>query len=416
MRKRKQRGTIIRIGDRWYVRYWERRNTDGHIVRKRVTHQLGQVTSRGKRPPGDVLDEAKRFMNTVNGCCIPPEHILTIVDFVEAVYLPWAKENKKPSTYHGYEDAWDLHLKNLVSRECGNLKDVRTYTIQQWLNAIGQKELSRNSLKRIKSVLSGIFKQAKRLGFYDGVNPVMDTEVNPHAAPPANTYAYSLEQIQIILARLPEPAATVFAVASFAGLRRGEIEGLEWQDYRNGELHVTRSIWNGKVTGPKTAMSCAPVPVIRPLAERLEMHRLLRGNPKSGPMFPNIDGRYANTNNLLNRAILPALNICRCGISEGKKHAKQDHKYERDTSIPEWRGFHAARRGLGSNLYRLGVPDKTIQQILRHSNVSVTLGYYVKTASPDVVAGMRKLEEELRAKDSDRTVKPDSGATPGLVN
>ena len=32
-------------------------------------------------------------------------------------------------------------------------------------------------------------------------------------------------------------------------------------------------------------------------------------------------------------------------------------------------------RGLGTNLYRLGVSDKVIQAILRHSNVNVTLGY-----------------------------------------
>src|SRR5262249_44887378 len=32
-----------------------------------------------------------------------------------------------------------------------------------------------------------------------------------------------------------------------------------------------------------------------------------------------------------------------------------------------WRGWHAARRGLGTNLYRLGVPEKTIQAILRHA-------------------------------------------------
>jgi hypothetical protein len=54
-----------------------------------------------------------------------------------------------------------------------------------------------------------------------------------------------------------------------------------------------------------------------------------------------------------------------------------------------WHGFHAARRGLGSNLYRLGVPDKTMQAILRHSNVNVTLGYYVKSSGHDVLAGMK---------------------------
>ena len=67
----------------------------------------------------------------------------------------------------------------------------------------------------------------------------------------------------------------------------------------------------------------------------------------------------------------------------------------------------------------MGVPDKTIQQILRHSNVSITLGYYVKTASPDVLAGMQKLEKELRGQslpDTIRTPEPDSGAKPGFVN
>ena len=37
--------------------------------------------------------------------------------------------------------------------------------------------------------------------------------------------------------------------------------------------------------------------------------------------------------------------------------------------LPEWHGWHAARRGLGTNLYRLGVPEKTIQA-LRYANVS----------------------------------------------
>lgn len=30
--------------------------------------------------------------------------------------------------------------------------------------------------------------------------------------------------------------------------------------------------------------------------------------------------------------------------------------------------WQAARRGLGTNLYRLGVPEKTIHAILRHAN------------------------------------------------
>jgi len=85
------------------------------------------------------------------------------------------------------------------------------------------------------------------------------------------------------------------------------------------------------------------------------------------------------------------------GLShEGRiKPPKSDYDYKRDGSIPEWRGWHAARRGLGSNLHRLGVPELTIQRILRHANVSTTATYYIKTADDDVRAAMAKLENRI---------------------
>lgn len=104
MRNRKQGGQVIRIGERRYVRYWERRNVGGAIERKRVTHPLGPVTTRGKRPPADILTEAARHMATVNSGSTPPERILTVGDFVERVYLPWTEVHKRPSTAKGYQD------------------------------------------------------------------------------------------------------------------------------------------------------------------------------------------------------------------------------------------------------------------------------------------------------------------------
>ena len=107
MRTRKQAGQIIRIGDSWYVRYWEKRNVAGLIERKRVTHQLGPVTTRGKRPPADIEAEAEKHMHSVNNGSFAPERIVTVSDFVEGVYLPWVEQHKRPSTLKGYRDIWD---------------------------------------------------------------------------------------------------------------------------------------------------------------------------------------------------------------------------------------------------------------------------------------------------------------------
>jgi len=401
MRSRQQHGQVIRIGDRWYVRYWERRNVAGKIERKRVTHQLGPVTTRGKRPPADIVTEAQRHMAAVNNGTISAERIVTVADFVEQVYLPWVELHKRPSTAKGYRDIWEDHLKPLAERAW--LKDTRTYHVQGWLNEVAKANLSRNSLKHIKSVVSGIFTLAKQQDYFQEENPARDTAVDPKAAEPEETYAYSLEELQTIISLLPEPAATAFAVAGFMGLRHGEIQGLLWENYRDGEIFVSRSIWNGRATDPKTRKGRAPIPVIRQLAERLEMHRLRCGNPQVGPIFTNAKGKPLALTSVVSRAILPALNVCeQCGTAE-VRHEKKDHAYKRDERIPEWHGWHAARRGLGSNLYRLGVPEKIIQAILRHANVSTTATYYIKTAADDVREAMAKLELELAEAAQTRT-------------
>jgi integrase len=411
---RKQRGQIIRIGNRWYVRYWELRNIGGTIERKRVTHSIGQITTRGKRPPADIETEAERHMATVNSGTVPADRIVMIGDFVEHVYLPWITQHKRPSTAKGYRDIWEDHLKPLSERVW--LKDTRTYHVQSWLNQIGAGELSRNTLKHVKSVVSGIFTLAKQQDYFQGEHPARDSAINPKSAEPQETYAYTLEEIQIILALLPEPAATAFAVAAFMGLRHGEIQGLLWENYRDGELYVSRSIWNGRVSDPKTRKGRAPVPVIRQLADRLEMHRLRSGSPLKGPIFANSKGNPLSLGCVVNRVILPALNRCEACAKAESDHQKVGHPYRRDSCIPEWHGWHAARRGLGSNLYRLGVPDMVIQRILRHANVSTTATYYIKTAADDVRNAMSKLENHIeRSEHTQRASAESEGCKPSVV-
>jgi integrase len=240
--------------------------------------------------------------------------------------------------------------------------------------------------------------------------------VNPKAAEPQETYAYTLEEIQTILSLLPEPAATAFAVAAFMGLRHGEIQGLLWENYHGGEMYVSRSIWNGRISDPKTRKSRAPIPVIRQLADRLEIHRLRYGSPVAGPIFANAVGKPLALSSSVNRVIIPTLNRCEVCGKAGSEHNKAGHPYKRDARLPEWHGWHAARRGLGSNLYRLGVPDMVIQRILRHANVSTTATYYIKTAAVDVRSAMTKLESHIaessqrkRQEDTKRDLGPPLG-------
>ena len=370
-RNREQSGQVFQRHGSWYVRYYESRVINGVVKRVRVCKQLGEVTTRGKVAPAPIAQRAREIVDAVNRPAYTAEKVVKLGDFVERIYFPRVEQHLRPSTLKAYKDIWTIHLKPRCASAW--IKDVRAYHIQQWMDEIALPgTLGRRSLQHIKCSLSAIFKVAKQQGFFVGENPVRDTAIAPRAKEPQETHAYTLNEIRMILSVLTEPAATIFAVAAFTGLRRGEICGMRWEDYREGEIHVSQSIWEGHVTAPKTFQSRGAVPVIKPLAQMLDAHRLRCGNPQTGPVFAATNGNPISLNNVLGRVIIPALK------NAGLKHL--------------WHGWHAARRGLGSNLYSLGVSDKTIQAILRHANVNTTTSYYIKSAPADAVAAMARLE------------------------
>ena len=169
------------------------------------------------------------------------------------------------------------------------LKDTRTFTCRDGSTRSASAKLSRNTLKHIKSVISGIFTLAKQQDYFQGENPARDTRSILGAARRKKRMPTRWRKCRRYVAA-SRAAATAFAVAAFMGLRHGEIQGLLWENYHDGEMHISRSIWNGRVTDPKTRKGRAPVPVIRQLAERLELHRLRCGNPQCGPIFANSPG------------------------------------------------------------------------------------------------------------------------------
>jgi integrase len=100
---------------------------------------------------------------------------------------------------------------------------------------------------------------------------------------------------------------------------------------------------------------------------------------------------------LVRRKIAPLL--ARCAVCHAAKcEHKDDHPFELDMTVPKWKGFHAFRRSLATNLYSLGVRRKVIQAILRHSDISVTLGYYVETPEAETREALDRLTELMTPK------------------
>jgi integrase len=367
---RHQEGYLYRKGSLWLLRYYDSVVAeDGSVQRVQKTKKLAQL---GPECPNKTAarDLAREFLQSINLARNSPGAAMTLSCFTEGRYLPFVEAHKRPSTFHGYRNMWRLYLKPR-----GNvlLRDFKTANGERILDGIAREhDLTSTTLAHIKAFLSGVFRYAKRQGVINWENPMRDV-VLPKGKPAGETYAYSLEEISQMSNVLPEPAATIVAAAAYTGVRKGELRGLLWGNYDGEQICVSQSFWRSHAFEPKTHKSKAAVPVIRQLAEKLDLHRDLAGKPANGLMFSGPLGKPINLDALVHDVIGPALR--KAGL--------------------QWHGWHACRRGLATNLHRLGVPDTTIQRILRHANVGVTQNCYIKTVDADAAAAMQFLERSL---------------------
>jgi integrase len=159
------------------------------------------------------------------------------------------------------------------------------------------------------------------------------------------------------------------------------------------EIDPQSCAWGGVANAPKTKRSAAPIPVVKQLADALEAHRLRMGKLATKPIFQAGNGKLLNLDNLVRRAIVPALSRCAVCRKREDEHKPEAHLFERDNSLPHWHGWHAFRRGLATNLHALRVADKEIQAILRHSSVNLTQDVYIKSVSESQVSAMDALGE-----------------------
>ena len=365
---RYQIGHLYEDHGAWFVRFrLGIRQANGSVKMQRTAERLGSVEDFATK--ADVEAVRMAFMQKVNGAQTSPYPSMTLSEFSEQFYLPWVERELRASTYKGYRDIWNLYLSERVGQI--RLRRFRTVDASKMLRTIADDcDLTKTTLQHIKSVLSGIFTHAKNEGAYDGENPVEGARIPRNAREPGETYAYNLVQILRILEVLPLLPKAAVATASFAGLREGELRGVEWPDFAGDTLTVKRSIWKAVVNEPKTRASRQSVPVIPTLAKILDEHRASMHNPGTGVIFHSGNGEPMDMDKLAQRVIRPAVEA---------------------SGLP-WYGWHGFRRGIASNLYELGANDKIVQRVLRHAKPHVTRERYIKAFDPAVMEAMQRMQ------------------------
>jgi len=332
---------------------------------------LGRVERfRSKKAVDDAAREALISIRRSD-----PSGRLTLTEYTRLIYLPIIKSRVRHSTYEGYRQIYRTHIQPRPEAKLA-LWEYSTHEVQRLLNAVAEeKSLTTTTLKHIKALLSGIFRMAIIAKERSGSNPVHEAILPTYSArQPGDTVAYDLVTIQAVLPLIQIEVRAALAIAFYSGLRRSEIQGLHWEDYDGQSITVRRSVFHGRESAPKSKASRSTVPVIPALKAILDEYRVtVEGE---GPLFPT------QLDDLTRRPLRHAF------AEVGSR----------------WVGFHAARRGLASNLFALGVEPGVVQKILRHSSLAVTMTHYVKVGDSQKQDAMDRFSRSLdtrREQDAD---------------
>jgi integrase len=252
---------------------------------------------------------------------------------------------------------------------------IEPLEIENWLSVVKRDEtLASPTLDRARRVMSLVYKHGQRYGLIP-----RNQESNPLVFVRCKTQSdyeaiiLSPEQAFAVLVRLPQPERTLALLAAGTGLRISECLGLQWQDvsFEESQIHVRRTWTWGKVGLPKSKASQAPVPLHPLLAKfvRLWMQETIYAKPTDW-VFPSLKlkGKQPRVANMLVCDYLrPA------AVKAGVIAADWEGRF----------GFHNFRHSLASYLVRSKVDPKTVQALLRHSDVKTTLQLYSHSVSED---------------------------------
>jgi integrase len=286
--------------------------------------------------------------------------------------------NKKPSTKERYDSIFRNYIKDSTIYSI-KLKDLAPSHIQSYYNTLisnGKTIAAVNNLHKLvapciryaydsnrlikdfsRAIVLPTEKEAKKLTKISKVNP------------------FSLdEQFKFIEEVDGNENEMLYITALDSGLRQGELFALTWDDidFENKYIYVNKSFKSIKNIGsgeyeelvqtPKTGTSTRTVPIPDHLASKLKLHRLNQKAIKlkmgnlyidNKLVFCNIYGGYLDSSNIRKR--LKRL-LSKIGLEDRK--------------------FHDLRHTYATRLFELGEEAKTVQKLLGHSSISITLDTY----------------------------------------
>ena len=303
------------------------------------------------------------------------------------------KQSIRSRTYERYEEIVRLHLVPGIGHH--QLQKLSPQHLQSFYTKKLEEGLSTTTVISFHNVLHKALETAVRWNLIS--RNVCDL-VSPPRRKRFEIQPLSVEQVQQLLAATRDHRLeALFILALATGMRRGELLGLKWQDinFQTDMLQVRRILTRvpTKVKKPQGATYVEAEPktekgrrgILLPqfVLEALKQHRVrqLEARLKAGAEWQEHDYVFCTsvgTHLHPTRDVLDQLKVLL--VKAG---------------LPDIR-FHDLRHSSATMLLSMGVHPKIVQEILGHSQISMTMDTYSHVLPTMQKEAMSKLNELLQ--------------------
>lgn len=351
----------------------------GKLIRK-------QFTGKTQQDVKNKLQEYKKqmLMGVLN------EDKLTVSDWFYSWLFDYRKQDLKPKSFQRYHGIYKNYIENT---DFGNIKlnDLRTTHLQRHYKKLLDNGATPTTIRQINTNLKTCLNEAERQGYIQKNWCKLVTLPKKEDNKEVKVLTKQ-EQEKFLEAIKGHELELLYIVALGTGLRIGEILGLKWSDidFKNNELHVNRSLQKAAIyeddkivryevqeTTPKTKNSLRTIPVPQNIIKKLIAHK-----KEQNELILLLQEEYDNKNyvfcNKLGRTIedkRPGRNLKTILTSIGIEPIK----------------FHALRHTYATRLFEAGIPPKTVQHLMGHSDIETTMNIYTHVMKEQKLEAIDKI-------------------------
>lgn len=329
------------------------------------------------------LRDAKYEMD--HGIFAKPDKV-TVDSWFQVWKEEYATNSMRENTLAHVNSMYKYHIKP----EIGHMKmqDVRTEHIQMMLNKMKKQEYSLDFMKRVRNVVSQMFKQAYRNDMIMR-NPVENAVTPSGKAKKEHRVLTEQEQILFLEYAKESEYELIFVLGFSTGMRIGEIQALQWKNIDFKELEISVEGTLVKVDGKeyrkgptKTKSSIRTVPLLPDVAKKLREHRKkqLEYRMMLGAEWQQVKGLEdllfcTAIGRPLSRSVL--YNTIDHIIERINHDERVKAKAEkREPVVFEHFSSHTMRHTFATRALENGIPPKVVQELLGHSTIKTTMDIY----------------------------------------